>query len=121
MADISFFSEAHILCGSKTCQIKNPDDTPEIDDIIGLPPTTPDEETYEADCIAPVIPKSYAKKSASGGALEIASGWEVCLKIPDDKTISMHSNVQLPHDNSNVWRDIERMTPDHPYYYLIIS
>jgi len=119
--DIEFFQEAHELCGSKVCQVKNQDNSPDEDDLLGLPPTTPDETIYEANCIAPVIPTTYAKRSVNTGALEISSGWEVCLKVPDAEELTTHSNIQLPHDDDGVWRDVIRLTPDHPYYHLIIS
>lgn len=118
-----FFSQAHKLCGSKICNIRNiiKSQQQNHQEALGLnPDTTINDDQFNADCISPLMPTTFTKKSSSKGALEMVKGWQVVIRVPDDKQIGAESRITLPSDTEE--RRVLKLiksTTDNTYNVII--
>ncbi len=93
----AFFKEAHQLCGSKQCTIRNAVKSQQqsYNDALGIGVNvTADDEVFEGEYIASIMPTTITK-STKQGKLELVKGWQAVVKIPEDKKIDSGSRIIL--------------------------
>ncbi len=93
----NFFEEAHQLCGSKRCTIRNivKSQQQSYNDALGIDiGVTDNDEIFEGEYIAAIMPTTITK-STKQGKLELIKGWQAVVKIPEDKKIDSGSRIIL--------------------------
>lgn len=96
-----FFAEAHALCGSKRCSIRNivKSQTQTYTDALGLDVTVQaDDDIFECDYILSVKPTTITQTTQQG-VLQFIKGWQaVFSNIPSGKEITPLSRITLQDD-----------------------